>query len=359
MREFNCLAKGSFWVFAALSFVSCSSTPSDDLSMDVESSDLQAYTDEGPVLTNEEIVLSSESVKKSRVLGDGVEIASYKGARLPKIEPKPFRHGNDIINAYYFVRGGESWESLSKLIYGRDDRGQILASWNRDIALAPGSVVYYRSPFRYLDEEKMQHFAADFQIPLQRHTVQSGDWLSKIAGERYGHVESWVEIAIINRDLVPNPDRIEIGQELQVMPRELNTQAILQAFLDKAREATQNAQIAGTVQTPPSEPFADGGEDLNTQVDQQAVDNLAIQASVENLTMPNSLFPSWLKLSTSTLSEIILALIAMVLLVAGYFFVRARRKNRLTEREITVNMDILEMGDSPATPTTRSQHPMN
>ena len=46
------------------------------------------------------------------------------------------------------------------------------------------------------------------------YTVQSGDTLTKIAQTVYGDGARWTEILEANRDQIPNPDIIQVGQEL-------------------------------------------------------------------------------------------------------------------------------------------------
>ncbi len=46
------------------------------------------------------------------------------------------------------------------------------------------------------------------------YTVKSGDTLTKIAQTVYGDGTRWTEILEANRDQIPNPDIIQVGQEL-------------------------------------------------------------------------------------------------------------------------------------------------
>ena len=46
------------------------------------------------------------------------------------------------------------------------------------------------------------------------YTVQPGDTLAKIAQTVYGDSARWKEIFEANRDQIPNPDLIQVGQEL-------------------------------------------------------------------------------------------------------------------------------------------------
>ena len=48
------------------------------------------------------------------------------------------------------------------------------------------------------------------------HTVEKGDTLSKIAKEYYGDASKWKAIHEANRDLITNPDLIQIGWALKI-----------------------------------------------------------------------------------------------------------------------------------------------
>ena len=46
------------------------------------------------------------------------------------------------------------------------------------------------------------------------YTVQPGDTVASIAAQELGNAFRWPEIAGINRETVPDPDFIEVGQRL-------------------------------------------------------------------------------------------------------------------------------------------------
>ena len=52
--------------------------------------------------------------------------------------------------------------------------------------------------------------------PAPPHTVAAGESLSRISETVLGTSERWVEIFVLNRDTVPNPDLIEVGQVLAI-----------------------------------------------------------------------------------------------------------------------------------------------
>jgi len=50
----------------------------------------------------------------------------------------------------------------------------------------------------------------------ETYTVQAGDTLGKIAQEMYGDGSRWREIWEANKGDIPNPDLIQVGQELVI-----------------------------------------------------------------------------------------------------------------------------------------------
>ena len=52
--------------------------------------------------------------------------------------------------------------------------------------------------------------------PEQSYTVAKGDTLSHIAKHFYGKASQWPKIFEANRDILKDPDRINIGQKLRI-----------------------------------------------------------------------------------------------------------------------------------------------
>ena len=51
---------------------------------------------------------------------------------------------------------------------------------------------------------------------VRKYTVQAGDSLSKISKEFYGNSHDYMKIFEANRDVLSDPDRISVGQELVI-----------------------------------------------------------------------------------------------------------------------------------------------
>ncbi len=52
--------------------------------------------------------------------------------------------------------------------------------------------------------------------PPPTHTVASGEYLWKISEARLGSGNRWVELFAFNRDVLPNPNVVEVGQVLKI-----------------------------------------------------------------------------------------------------------------------------------------------
>ena len=50
----------------------------------------------------------------------------------------------------------------------------------------------------------------------KKYVIQAGDTLGKIAQQFYGDAGRWKEIAEANKDQIPNPDMIQVGQEIKI-----------------------------------------------------------------------------------------------------------------------------------------------
>ena len=50
----------------------------------------------------------------------------------------------------------------------------------------------------------------------ETYEVVAGDSLSKIAKKKYGHANDWKRIYEANKDLIKNPDVIQIGWKLKI-----------------------------------------------------------------------------------------------------------------------------------------------
>ncbi|MGR3812337.1 peptidoglycan-binding protein LysM [Jiulongibacter sp. NS-SX5] len=79
------------------------------------------------------------------------------------------------------------------------------------IAIAVGNVEGVASVDNQLE-------VADPKPEAQFHTVESGDWLSKIAKKYYGDANKYMVIFEANKPMLSDPDKIYPGQVLRIPP---------------------------------------------------------------------------------------------------------------------------------------------
>ena len=58
--------------------------------------------------------------------------------------------------------------------------------------------------------------ASPAAAPERRYTVKSGDTLSKISKEFYGDANEYMRIFYANRQIISDPDKIKVGQDLVI-----------------------------------------------------------------------------------------------------------------------------------------------
>jgi len=68
----------------------------------------------------------------------------------------------------------------------------------------------------YLEVTPMADSASGAAGGGRTYTVRSGDTLRKIAQRFYGDEMKWHAIRDANRDQLPNPDNIQVGQQLTI-----------------------------------------------------------------------------------------------------------------------------------------------
>lgn len=135
-------------------------------------------------------------------------------APLRKVEPVPFREGSMLLNAVYFARPGDSFKTIAAKIYGTPDKATELRKANPSITtLRPGRKVYYNSPIRPMDENKMLTYYEDVGMAPEVYITQAGDDLKKVSSNLLGYDRAWQEVWSINS--VESQGRLTAGTELR------------------------------------------------------------------------------------------------------------------------------------------------
>lgn len=114
---------------------------------------------------------------------------------VKKVAEFPFFAGGQNLNTVYVAREGDTLASVSKKIYGAD-RAKDLKKANPNLPnkLKVGDKVYYNSPNRPNDQEKMMTFYEDNGIPAQVYQTGPDESIRTISKKLLGHDRSWMEV---------------------------------------------------------------------------------------------------------------------------------------------------------------------
>ena len=131
-----------------------------------------------------------------------------------KADPKP------AAGPTYTIQPGDSLSLIAGRTLGDIGRWREIYDLNRDQLPNPDVI----HPGQVLKLPGGANTAAPAPAPAPKpaptpaatYTVQSGDSLSAIAGRTLGNMDRWREIYDLNRDQIPNPNVIQVGQVLKL-----------------------------------------------------------------------------------------------------------------------------------------------
>ncbi len=144
-----------------------------------------------------------------------VEEASKKApASYQKAKTTPYTEGDQLLNAVYVARPKDSFKSVAKLIYGDAKKSSELKKANPGMSsLRVGDKVYYNSPQRPTDDQKMLSFYEDTGLMPEVYVAKEGDDLKKVSKNLMGFDNAWKELYALNP--VDSKTGIPAGTELR------------------------------------------------------------------------------------------------------------------------------------------------
>lgn len=136
-------------------------------------------------------------------------IPSYK-----KAETIPFKRGGQLLNAIYVARPGDTFKSVAAMIYGDEKKQKELKKANPALSsLRTGDKVYYNSPVRSTDEQKILSYFEDMGVAPEVYVAKEGDDLKKVSKEIMGFDGAWKEMYALNT--VESKGALEAGTEIR------------------------------------------------------------------------------------------------------------------------------------------------
>lgn len=180
------------------------------------------------------IVEANPGVDPDR-LAPGTELVIPTDAPAPSRPPDrpsprgPDREASDV----YVVAQGDTLGEISTKVYGTCKKWQLIRDANgvNPQALRVGTkLVIPRDGERVAREgdgseqvidkalDEVRRFVADnsVQTPYSEYTVASGDTLWSISRKQFGDSARWKELLELNRDRLPQPEALRVGQVLRV-----------------------------------------------------------------------------------------------------------------------------------------------
>lgn len=135
-------------------------------------------------------------------------------ASLKKVETTPFTREGVLLNAVYVARPPDSYKSISKMIYGDESKAKELKKVNPSLSTPKaGNKIYYNSPVRPLDDQKIQTYYEDAGVAPAVYVAKDGDDLKKVSKELLGYDKAWQEVWSTNG--VESKTRLTAGTELR------------------------------------------------------------------------------------------------------------------------------------------------
>ena len=99
-----------------------------------------------------------------------------------------------------------------------------------------------RPPAKFFGKDKGVNFG--FKQPQDSYDVQAGDSLSQIAQAQFGDANRWREIYELNKDIISDPNKIQVGQKLK-MPGGQAPLDPMQEELIRKRRAERRRMLMG------------------------------------------------------------------------------------------------------------------
>ncbi len=172
-----------------------------------------------------------------------------KKMALSHVRDMPFNRGGQLLNTVYIARDGDTLDLVSQRLFA-EDKTKSLKKANPTLkrGVKVGDKIYFNSPNRADDKDKMLVVYEDQGLPPSTYTTKEGDTLKSLAQEWYGTEGSYKEIYAINRGLA-SPKELLPGTELQYWP----ASATVAAYgMPKNTEVAMNAPAPAGNPPPPS-----------------------------------------------------------------------------------------------------------
>ncbi len=195
------------------------------------------------------------------------ETSSYEEAPkfipVKKIADAPFNKNGLLLNTVYIARPGDDLSGISQKIFGNDQTAVLTqANPNLSNGVKVGDKIYYNSPKRPQDAERMMTYYEDNGLAPTSYVAKSGDNIRVISKNLLGDQGSWKEVWATNM-AVDSKDELAEGTELRywpegsaVAPTMAETAPPVAPETPQMPEPTPEAPVAANDPAAPQDDFA-------------------------------------------------------------------------------------------------------
>lgn len=160
-----------------------------------------------------------------------------KNIPVKKIAEAPYNKNGVLVNTVYLGRQGDTLKSIAAKI--GTTKGELLkVNPNLSNGVKVGDKVYYNSPKRPQDSEKMLTYYEDNGLAPQSYVAQAGDNIRVVSKTLLGDKNSWKEIWATNL-VVESKSELPAGTELRYWPDSSTAMPTMAAAPTPAPEAPQ------------------------------------------------------------------------------------------------------------------------
>jgi LPXTG-motif cell wall-anchored protein len=158
------------------------------------------FVDSGTEAPAPDVAASNDPVPETPAPSEPVAATEPVAPKpLLKVETAPFTRDGMLLNAVYIARPGDTFRSIASTIYGNPDKAADLEKANSWVSKPkPGTKLYYNSPQRPTDDQKLLTYYEDAGIPAEIYQAQPGENIRTIAKNLLGYDKAWQEVWATN-----------------------------------------------------------------------------------------------------------------------------------------------------------------
>lgn len=132
------------------------------------------------------------------------EMPPKASVSLKKVVDAPYDQSGINVNTVYLARKGDTLDTVATKIYGTTDKKPELVKINsflKSREVKVGDKIYYSSPHRAADKERMLTFYEDMGATAQTYVVSKPENISDVAKNLLGDSNSWKELWATNMEV--------------------------------------------------------------------------------------------------------------------------------------------------------------